>query len=351
MSVKRKDDVPSSDLPTAKKGKGISIKYNELGTLCYAVKHIPDRTPKRWELISTLVSEVKDCKNESPSMILKEKDDAQVKVFGGTPSSCRDAVSILCSSYSEVLDFSESKCRDLLSTHFEKTAIKPIIMVPSIDRCCGELITIRNRPSFPLVYTTHGTSIAALFTGECRKGCGKKFNYSFYRSSSNKTFFFNHVGKEYFHITSQTVFSIDLLEDITNNISLSATSFQSRAEVYNENFRELDAKNLKSFSDFGRSRRDCEHPWKLTEKRVEDAWFVYTLVSYFADKEMLDCIDFNTTTSPSQRIDVDFLCGKAWDIITETTNPWIYHKCKMKGCTEGKFLTLCEGILICNEWE
>ena len=33
---------------------------------------------------------------------------------------------------------------------------------------------MRNRPSFPLVYTTQGTFVAALFNGERHKGCSKK---------------------------------------------------------------------------------------------------------------------------------------------------------------------------------
>lgn len=136
------------------------------------------------------------------------------------------------------------------------------------------------------------------------------------------------------------MFSIDLLEDITNNLSISSTSFQSRAEVYNENFREIDVKKLNLFYGYGRSISDTDHPWKLTEKRVEDAWFIYSLVCFFAEKKMLQNIDFNTLSSPSQRIDVDYLCGNVWDIITESSNPWIYHKCKTKGCLEGLLLLI-----------
>ena len=44
----------------AKKPKAMSIRYNELVCLCAAVRHIPERTPKR---ISTLVSDVNTCMN------------------------------------------------------------------------------------------------------------------------------------------------------------------------------------------------------------------------------------------------------------------------------------------------
>ena len=50
---------------------------------------------------------------------------------------------------------------------------------------------------------------------------------------------------------------------------------------------------------------------------------------------MLEETDFSTPKSSSQRVDIDLLCGLAWDAIKETSNPWIYHKCKTKGCSEG----------------
>ncbi len=59
----------------------------------------------------------------------------------------------------------------------ERTAMKRFILLPHTKQCCGEAIIIRNRPSFPIVYTTDGTFIGALFTGECRKGCSKNSYY------------------------------------------------------------------------------------------------------------------------------------------------------------------------------
>ena len=53
---------------------------------------------------------------------------------------------------------------------------------------------------------------------------------------------------------------------------------------------------------FGRTPSDTDHPWKLTEKCAEDAWFLYTLVCLYRDRNQLDVIDFATTALPSQRI-------------------------------------------------
>ena len=94
---------------------------------------------------------------------------------------------------------------------------------------------------------------------------------------------------------------------------------------------------MSSLSEYGRNITDSEHPWKLTEKRVEDAWFLFCLVNFYCAKGILSSIDFHTDYSCSQRFDLEELCGSAWNLITEEKNPWINHKCKVKGCMEGNF--------------
>ena len=189
-----------------------------------------------------------------------------------------------------------------------------------------------NRPSFLLVYTTQGTFVAALFNGECCKGCSKKFHYSFYQQGDTIRYYIPD-GEKYFQYNWQTVFEIALLEDMTNNISISATSFESRAEVYNENFCDSDVARLKHLQESGRTTSDTDHPWKLTEKRAEDVWFLYTLVCLYRDRNQLDDVNFSTASLPSQRI-----CVTAWELISRATNPWINHKCEKLGCSEGTFL-------------
>ena len=43
------------------------------------------------------------------------------------------------------------------------SALKPLVISPKISVCCDTRIQIRNRPSFPLVYTSTGTYIAASY--------------------------------------------------------------------------------------------------------------------------------------------------------------------------------------------
>lgn len=332
MAHKRKECCsPLPPVSMAKYNRGISISYRELGILCAATKHVPQCTPKRWDLISTIVCDCVNNENEIPlastlQLHIQETEGVKYKNFDKSPSCCKEAVRIICSKYKQLFDDSLTLIQDTLISYVDKTALKRIILLPPVKECCAEPILIRNRPSFPLVFTTQGTFVAALFSGECRRGCSKKFSHSYYHQGE-KLHYFNPGDSEYFHISTQTIFST---YDITNNIAISATSFQSRAEVYNENFRKTDHERLINFTDFGRSSSDLEHPWKLTEKRVEDAWFMFALVSYYCKKKTLDNIDFHTDSSRSQRSDLDALCGSAWEAILDDTNPWIHHKCKVK---------------------
>ena len=212
--------------------------------------------------------------------------------------------------------------------------------MPPILECCGHPVTVRNRPSFPLVYTTRGTFVGAAFSAECRSpSCGRRYFPSHYEvpqigiadcdELQYQQFFYDPESNgPYFQTTSQTVFEISLLRDITSNITISGTSFESRAVVYNENFRHVDIKRLDHLHTFGRNSKDKEHPWKLTEKRVEDAWFLWTLVQFFKEKGLLNVQDFATASNASQRKDLDTLCEDAWNHICSATNPWIHHKCE-----------------------
>ena len=117
-------------------------------------------------------------------------------------------------------------------------------LLPSIKECCDAATIVHNRSSFPLVYTTNGTFVAATFSAECRH-CSKKYHFSYEDMSQEgqHCFFYSLKDPTYFPVTSQTIFEIALLEDITNNISKSAALFESRTQVYNENFLKTGCSN------------------------------------------------------------------------------------------------------------
>ena len=60
-----------------------------------------------------------------------------------------------------------------------------------------------------------------------------------------------HVERnDYFQVTSKTVFHTQLLTDIAYNVWVSGATFQSRAKVYNLNFKESDSLRLSGLRKF-----------------------------------------------------------------------------------------------------
>ena len=58
-------------------------------------------------------------------------------------------------------------------------------------------------------------------------------------------------------------------------------------------------------STFGRNATDKEHPWRLTEKRADDAWFLYSLVLFFEQGGLLKATNIATDKGVSQICDID----------------------------------------------
>ena len=55
-SSKRKGESQEA-VSKSKPSKVFSITYTDLSAICFATRHVPDRTPRRWDLISNLVSD------------------------------------------------------------------------------------------------------------------------------------------------------------------------------------------------------------------------------------------------------------------------------------------------------
>lgn len=163
-----------------------------------------------------------------------------------------------------------------------------------------------NRPSFPLVYTTKGTYVAPLVHGQCAK-C-KTTWYSSYKITSDNGRIFTDLAaaddEGYLQITCQTVFEKKLLNDVSTNLWVSGTTFNSRAKVYNVNFRETDEKRLCEMTE---STRTSEGEWHLNEQRIAGAWFVWIIISYY-NKEQ---ISFNLSFL-SKRVDIEHICELMW---------------------------------------
>ena len=140
---------------------GLTITYLELKALTYAVKHFPERTPKRWELIATFVSEATLYREDvSPLLQLSKRGGP---TFSPVPSDCQKAHEILLCNYPAVLEHIDFSEFDALYQHPQKDAFKPLVLMPAgVDRCCGMPTLVRNRLSHPIMYTTRLLEVRTL---------------------------------------------------------------------------------------------------------------------------------------------------------------------------------------------
>ena len=82
-------------------------------------------------------------------------------------------------------------------------------------------------------------------------------------------------------MTSQTVFEIELVKQLTAQITFSACTFESQAQVYNSLHEKEDKERLDEFvQNFRRSNiheRQDSYNWLLNVTRLEEGWFMYQL--------------------------------------------------------------------------
>lgn len=325
--------------------RGYLVDIFTINHLSYALQHFPERTPKRWDLISRYVAEKEVASSGSsptPKFPIGEAcASSELSEFISTPDSCKELAHLLEQLHPAMLTLHENLTEPFFKDG-EKNAFKPIVLVPHHSQCvkCKDILRLKNQ-SFPLIYTTTGCLVGILFSGYCNK-CHATYypSYCITSKDDNQRFFFDPDDCTYFHISRNTVFEKALLSDINNNILYSHASFESRADVYNANFREKNNEHLKHFEEhFKRQRREQTRDfWKLTAERLEEVWFMWEIVSFY--KEIGDLENTNLMTDsdylqPGHRRDIDRLCSDAMEVIFKQENRAIHHTCSVTGCKEG----------------
>ena len=228
-----------------------------------------------------------------------------------------------------------------------KDAYKPVVIVPPITFCCKSKIQVRNSPAFAHVYTRQGTTIAAVFHGVCLT-CGVKYFHSYKEitvkgDNEDKTewiFYAPHNESQYFQISSETFFEKCFLTETAASVEIGASSFKSRAEVYNEIHREEDSSRLSVFKSYFSRRAESavqDDCWELNEQRLEEGFFWWKLVNFYHEVGLLHRTNlFCPRPKESSRRNIEQLCEKAWlHICDQEQWRWITHSCQTKGCSEG----------------
>lgn len=183
LGDKRNSDAQSTIVPPLKRRGGFVVGMIELQILCDALRQFPPQTPKRWELVAQLVS---------TGTAKFTSSGPQLHLHGGavrfTPvhHHCRTLSLLLHEHYPALLKYNNTLVTEPLFAHPQRDAFKPLVLIPPVESCCGLPVVVRNRPSFPLVYTTQGTLVAACFSSQCRsETCGRKYYLSHYESHTD----------------------------------------------------------------------------------------------------------------------------------------------------------------------
>jgi len=76
--------------------------------------------------------------------------------------------------------------------------------------------------------------IAAAFSGKCTV-CHNTYHTSYYQTQDDQQYFHppEDGNQPYFQTTTHTVFETELLKQLTAQLTFSACTFESQAEVYN----------------------------------------------------------------------------------------------------------------------
>ena len=220
----------------------------------------------------------------------------------------------------------------LFSHSSRQSPLNPMVLMPSIRRCCDKTFSILSRPSLPLVFTIQGTRLCAMYHGVCSE-CKTSYYPSHSFCSQNNIEIFSNIGEvKYFQVTSATAFEVSYLEQVTNTLSLCSTTFEAVANTYNANHNSLDKKLMEHLSDYGREK--TEAPWMLHQQRLEEGWFLYQIVRYWQNLGQFD-VNMFTENSASNRRNIEELCRRIAVDLAQRPPKWVKHMCATKGCIEG----------------
>lgn len=127
--------------------------------------------------------------------------------------------------------------------HFEGFQGNPlgIVLVSPKKICglCGEHLLVReDRPSFPMIYSTDGTTSGTHFRKYCSqnwKGCPFTQHYGFHQKGNSTEIFYDddYIDLPFFMSTNMTVFETKMLQSLNAEILLGQLTYRQKSDIYN----------------------------------------------------------------------------------------------------------------------
>ena len=125
-----------------------------LESYLFVIDHFPDVTPNRWMLVSELLDKSRTSASyeASVAVVVGTSIGCLPKLFGGTAKDCRFDI---ITSQTGSRTTPKPHYKDAVFKDATRSAIKPLVLIPEINECCGKRVRIDPRASFPLVYIYH----------------------------------------------------------------------------------------------------------------------------------------------------------------------------------------------------
>ena len=202
------------------------MNYLELADLIYAMDHFPPNTPRRWDTISEYMTVRRQLTANAVERIPRLDLDTDTTTgthcakrrriqFAPSPKLCKDVGMYNTTEGGSLINSLISQRSPLYLNPSKNSTLKPLVLTPLRKECCGSSLIVRNRPCFPVVYTTNGTFLAANFHGKCQH-CSMTYYCNRYESTTEQLEYFEPIESvTYFQTSTQTAFGVKYLEHVT----------------------------------------------------------------------------------------------------------------------------------------
>lgn len=142
----------------------IEVSFTNVAALVNAEKHFPPRTPKRWNLIAEYVQQLSAAQGSSTksgsqagssgttqqstakvkeaTMVLGQAQRGILTKFECSADHCKQLFKLLSSSYNKILSLAEDY-KTIIFSDPSTSAFKPLILLPTVQSCCGHPICIK----------------------------------------------------------------------------------------------------------------------------------------------------------------------------------------------------------------
>ena len=277
----------------------VLITFQKLKLLESTVKSVPSETPKRRDIICNRFEaslskwQKEEIENDKKHVLI----DVDIGLrFKRHQFSINDKA-----QFSELLKVCENSL-ETIENQFSK------VFLPKKSHCCGKSLTLKKPTSGLLhngskcrVFTFQGVKESQIFTATCQE-CFSKYTCFYEEELFDETkirrFF---KPNNYFATTADTVFSVDLLEHITNMTLICSSEFRNTAETLNRTLFQKD---------------------NLQRNALSDIFFAFNLA------QKLPMCPLVVKQNKDRNTLVDYFCSQAAPLLRKVcSDPYLKHIC------------------------